>query len=127
MGGEIDQRSDLFNVGLILYELLAGKLPLVGSMLGQPEQISGSWLPPPPRRAQPYRGDPPRPRTTDLPPRLAEPQPAPDHGGGGHRASGRVPGGDHGRSYAESPIRRKTEEPMRVLIVTRDVQARLRV
>lgn len=51
--GKADQRADLYAVGVILYQLLTGRLPLVGKTPAETLKLHLEASPPPPRRLRP--------------------------------------------------------------------------
>jgi beta-lactam-binding protein with PASTA domain/predicted Ser/Thr protein kinase len=56
-GGEVDQRSDLYSLGIVLYELLTGKTPFEGDT---PVEIAMKHLSTPPQPPSKLRADIPR-------------------------------------------------------------------
>jgi serine/threonine-protein kinase len=56
-GGEVDQRSDLYSLGIVLYELLTGKTPFEGDT---PVEIAMKHLSTPPQPPSKLRSDIPR-------------------------------------------------------------------
>src|SRR5436309_2471681 len=56
-GGEVDQRSDLYSLGIVLYELLTGKTPFEGDT---PVEIAMKHLSNPPKPPSKLRPDIPR-------------------------------------------------------------------
>src|SRR5438270_2277374 len=51
-GHEVDRRTDVYSLGVILYELLTGRLPFEGSAAALVRQVLADE-PPPPRRLTP--------------------------------------------------------------------------
>ena len=54
--GDIDARTDLYTVGIVLFELLSGRKPFVSENVGEIILMHREAPPPPLRRAIPARG-----------------------------------------------------------------------
>ena len=99
-GGEVDQRSDLYSLGVVLYELLTGQTPFDGDT---PVEIAMKHLSAAPRPPSQMRPDIPRELDMVVMRALAKDPDAPlserrrDGGGPRARRARRAGGGGHGR------------------------------